>query len=95
MGSAICSVEGIIRGADLPFAALHGFQPDELTGSPLAGLIAPHCRGELSLHLQIACFRGSHVFPSVHRTRDGNEFPVQVSLAVEAGTLRYGVQDAA
>jgi PAS domain S-box-containing protein len=95
VGSAICTVEGVIRGADLPFAALHGFQPDELTGSPLAGLIAPHCRGELSLHLQIACSRRRHVFPSVHRTRDGNEFDVQVSLSVEAGSVRYRVQGSA
>jgi PAS domain S-box-containing protein len=95
MGSAICSVDGIIQGADLPFATLHGFQPDELMGSPLAGLIAPHCRGELPLHLQIAQRRGSHMFPSIHRTRTGGEFPVEVSLLVEAGTVRYGVQGAA
>lgn len=95
MGSAICTVEGIIRGADFPFAALHGFQPDELKGSPLAGLIAPHCRQELPLHLLIAYSRGAHTFTTVHRRRDGGEFPVDVSLHLEGGSVRYGVRDTA
>ena len=86
MGDAICTVEGIIRGADLPFAALHGFQPAELTGSPLAGLIAPHCRSELSLHLQIACSRGRHAFPSVHRSRDGASSPSRSRSRLDADT---------
>ncbi len=91
MGSAVCSLQGVIRGADTPFAALHGYRPDELMGRPLAGLIAPHCRDELTLHLLIACSRGNHAFPSVHRSRDGEEFPVRVSLALEDGALRYRV----
>lgn len=61
----------------------------------MAGLIAPHCRGELTLHLLIACSRGSHVFPSVHRSRDGAEFPVEVSLVLDAGTVLYDVRGAA
>ena len=95
MGSALCELDGTIRGADLPFAALHGFRPDELMGRSLAGLIAPHCRQELALHLLIARSRGTHVFPSVHRSRDGSEFPVEVSLEVDDGSLRYDVRGAA
>lgn len=95
MGSTLCSLEGTIRRSDVPFAILHGFQPDELLGRSVAGLIAPHCRAELTLHLLIACSRGSHVFPSVHRSRDGNEFPVEVSLELDDGSLRYLVRGAA
>jgi hypothetical protein len=64
-------------------------------GRSVAGLIAPHCREELTLHLLIACSRGTHSFPTVHRSREGGEFPVEVSLRAEAGTLRYEVQGAA
>ena len=95
MGSARCTLEGTIRDADAPFASLHGFQPDELMGRSVAGLIAAHCRGELPLHLLIACSRGSHAYPSVHRTRDGAEFPVEVSLELDAGTVLYDVRGAA
>jgi len=95
VGTAICTVEGIIRGADPPFAALHDFEPDELAGSPLAGLMAPHCRGELSLHILIACSRGSHTFPSIHRKRGGGEFPVEVSFHLDAGGIRCGVRSEA
>ena len=91
MGSAHCTLEGIIRGTDGPFAALHGYRPDDLLGRSLAGLIAPHCRDELSLHLLIACSRGSHSFPSIHRSRQGEEFPVSVSVELDSGTLRYHV----
>lgn len=93
MRTAICSIEGIIRGADAPFAALHGFQPDELAGSPVTSVVAPHCRGELPLHILIACSRGHHVFPSIHRNRGGEEFPVRVSLRLVDGRVRYEVQD--
>ena len=95
MGSARCTLEGTIRVADTPFASLHGFRPDELMGRSVAGLIAPHCRDELSLHLLIACSRGIHAFPSVHLTRDGAEFPVQVSLHLDGGTVRYDLRGAA
>ena len=61
----------------------------------MAGLIAPHCREELSLHLLIACSRGTHSFPSVHRSRGGEEFPVSVSLELDSGTLVYHVGAAA
>jgi len=95
MGSALCSLEGTIRRSDVPFATLHGFQPDELMGRSVAGLIAPHCRAELTLHLLIACSRGSHVFPSVHRSKDGDEFPVEVSLKLDEGSVLYDVRGAA
>ena len=95
MGSAHCTLEGTIRDADAPFAVLHGFQPDELMGRSVAGLIAPHCRGELPLHLLIACSRGTHAFPSVHRARDGSEFPVEVSLELDEGIVRYDIRGAA
>src|SRR5688500_7004521 len=76
MRRAMCTVEGIIRGTNVPFAEMHGFRPEELAGSPITSLIAPHCRGELSLPILIACSRGTHHYPSVHRTRGGEEFPV-------------------
>ncbi len=64
-------------------------------GRSLAGLIAPHCRGELPLHLLIACSRGTHAFPSVHRDRDGGEFPVEVALRLDEGSVHYDVRGAA
>ena len=85
-------MEGIIRGTDASFAELHGFRPEELAGSPMTALIAPHCRGELALHILIAASRGKHDFPSVHRNRGGEEFPVQVALRLESGTVRYEVE---
>ncbi|MGH2710089.1 MAG: PAS domain S-box protein [Actinomycetota bacterium] len=93
MQSAMCSVEGIIRGTDAPFAEIHGFQPEELAGSPITAVIAPHCRDELPLHILIACSRGTHDFPSVHRNRSGEEFPVQVAMRLESGRVRYEVRD--
>lgn len=92
MGSARCGVDGTIRRADPSFAALHGFRPDELLGRSLAGLIAPHCRGELGIHLRIASARSLHAFPTVHRARGGDEFPVEVRVAVEGRELRYEVR---
>ncbi len=92
MGSARCGMDGTIRGADLSFAALHGFRPDELMGRSLAGLIAPHCRGELGVHLRIASARGLHAFPTVHLARGGDEFLVEARVAVDGGDLRYEVK---
>jgi PAS domain S-box-containing protein len=89
----MCSVEGIIRGADLAFAELHGFRPEELAGSPITAVIAPLCRKELPLHILIACSRGQHDFPSIHRNRGGEEFPVQVALKLESGKVRYEVKE--
>lgn len=93
MRGAMCSVEGIIGGADAPFAELHGFRPEELAGNSITTLIAPHCRSELPLHILIACSRGAHHFPSVHRNRGGEEFPVQVAMRLESGKVLYEVEE--
>ena len=95
MGSAVCTLQGTIRATDASFAALHGFRPHELMGRAMAGLIAPHCREELTLHLLIACSRKAHNFPSVHRSRDGAEFPVEVSLKLDEGSVVYDIRGAA
>jgi hypothetical protein len=60
-------------------------------GRSLAGLIAPHCRAELGLHLRIASSRGRHAFPTIHRARDGEEFPVTASVVFDGAGFRYGV----
>lgn len=73
------------------FAHMHGYEPNELLGQPLIEVVAPLSRQSLADHVELAHRQGRQNFESMHRRKDGSEFPVGVELVMVAdpsGKLR-------
>jgi len=81
----------IVEANDRALAA-YGYTLEELRALPPGGLRSGASAGELSLQLDaLLQTRGGH-FETIHRRKDGSEFPVEVSgRAVEISGRRYGL----
>jgi two-component system CheB/CheR fusion protein len=58
------------------FARMHGYTVEELIGRPLADMLAPESRSQLSEHASRPNEEGDFVYESVHVRKDGTKFPV-------------------
>lgn len=71
------------------YARLHGYEPEELTGTPIWTLTAPDLRQFARDEAQLALETGRVAYASRHLRRDGSEFPVRLDLsAVSDGRSR-------
>jgi PAS domain S-box-containing protein len=78
----VCDAAGVIVRANAPLAALFGWPLDELVGEPVEILVPPAARGRhaaLRATRDTARAMGEGRFTAIDR--DGNEVPVEVSLA--------------
>jgi len=62
------------------FARLHGYTVKELQGQRLPELVAPGSRQEFHEHIRRSRENGYHSYESLHLRKNGEVFPVQVSL---------------
>ena len=84
--------QGRIVEANERALTTYGYTLDELRALPAGGLRAPVSTDELTRQLGALLYPGGAHFETVHRRKDGSEFPVEVSgRAVEIGGRRYGL----
>ncbi len=57
------------------FARMHGYDVEELTGTPILDVYAPDDRAEVAGHIEIAHRDGHHTFELMHVRKDGTTFP--------------------
>jgi len=57
------------------FAAMHGYEPGELQGRPLADMLAPEARTDLPQHAARANREEHAVYEALHLRKDGSRFP--------------------
>ncbi|MEO8597033.1 MAG: response regulator [Candidatus Solibacter sp.] len=70
---------GVILTANDSVARVYGFQPGEIQGRHVRELRASGSEATFARQWDLARECGSLVFETVHRRRDGSEFPVEVS----------------
>ena len=81
--------EGRIAKANLRALERYGYAEASLIGMPMANLRVPAERERLPSVLELTLPGGSAVYETLHQTRDGRAFPVEMSSrAVEVGGRR-------
>jgi PAS domain S-box-containing protein len=76
------------------FARMHGYSDDELTGKPVAQVVAADGHDDLEQHVRRAVARGHHTFEGKDVRKDGTVFPVLVDITLvrdEQGTVLYHI----
>lgn len=76
------------------FAKMHGYDMDELTGRPIADVIAPEEQSRLPDVLCQATELGHFTFETIHLRKNGSRFPVLVDITAvkdKAGKPLYRV----
>jgi PAS domain S-box-containing protein len=69
------SVRSLIQLANPSFARMHGFEPDEMIGMPIARLFAPESAAQLPQLVDIVNARDHLMYESVHVRKDQTRFP--------------------
>ena len=68
----------------------YGYSYDEFRNMPVSELRAPITIGAVSEQLNITREKESYIFETVHKTKDGTEFPVEVSTgSIEMDGKKY------
>lgn len=83
---------GRLQRMNRAFAAMHGYEIEELAGTPIADLFPPERRDEAADRGTCADEQGYCRWESEHVRKDGSRFPVRVELApvrAEDGSLLY------
>ena len=84
--------QGRIVEANERALTAYGYTLEELRALPAGGLRAPVSTDELTRQLGALLHAGGAHFETVHRRKDGSEFPVEVSgRAVEIGGRKFGL----
>lgn len=84
--------QGRIVEANERALTTYGYTLEELRALPAGGLRAKSSSGDLARQLDGLLQEGGAHFETIHRRRDGTEFPVEASgRAVEIGGRRYGL----
>jgi PAS domain S-box-containing protein len=79
-GVALTDAEtGLLQAINPAFARMHGYLASDLIGQPLALVLPPDQRQELSLRLP-AEDGGRVIFESEHQRKDGTRFPILVDM---------------
>lgn len=87
-GIGICDTAGaILQNMNPAFARMHGYEHSELLGQAIIDVVAPAARQSLAGHVEQAQRSGSHSFESIHRRKDGSEFPVGIELVMVTNPL--------
>ncbi len=75
------------------FGRMHGYQPDELTGLPLSQVVSPAALEAETKGLRDAEVNGHLIIETVHRRKDGTQFPTLADVTVvrdENDRVLYG-----
>ncbi|MFN8548785.1 MAG: PAS domain S-box protein [Candidatus Eisenbacteria bacterium] len=79
VGLALGSPDGkTLDAVNEAFAAMHGSTVEELEGSPILDVFAPHARLNAVASIRLSRETGEIEFDSIHRRRDASTFPVRV-----------------
>ncbi|MBX9600695.1 MAG: PAS domain-containing protein [Bryobacteraceae bacterium] len=94
VGLAIAGPDGTLGVVNPAFARMHGYAPEQLAGTRVAGLSAPEEIALLAEAERCADETGHHHWESVHVRRDGSRFPAAIDLSVirrDSGEVIYRV----
>ncbi|MBF0529979.1 MAG: diguanylate cyclase [Deltaproteobacteria bacterium] len=98
-GVMVSSADGkVLEMMNQAFAKMHGYAVDELSGQPIAYIIAPDFLEEFSIQMRFARENEHYVFESKHSRKDNSTFPVLVDVTTvkDEGLVTYciiNVQD--
>ncbi len=67
------------------YALMHGYQPGELEGQPLACLYPPECHEQMRQAIACANETGFYEWETLHTRKDGSVFPVSMKLRTMRG----------
>lgn len=79
------------------YALMHGYQPGELEGQPLACLYPPECHERMQQAIACANQTGFYEWETLHLRKDGSVFPVSMKLRTmhgPEGQVRYRIASA-
>jgi PAS domain S-box-containing protein len=80
-GIAIRSSDGqTLEMINPAFVRMYGYTVKELMEKPIYNLLTSGSPQEVETNTRLAKEKGRHIFESVHRRKDGTDFPVQVDL---------------
>ncbi|HVX65152.1 MAG TPA: PAS domain S-box protein, partial [Bryobacteraceae bacterium] len=83
LGISLASTDETFLDVNAAFARQHGYAPEELKGTPIAGIYPPEEQPRVAALVQATDLGSGHsVFESVHQRKDGTRFPVLVDLTV-------------
>ncbi len=92
-GVVVLSADGTALELMNPaFARMHGYTEEELSGRPIADVIAPAEREKLPYYTRIIHEKGYHIYESMHIRKDGSVFPVLVDATAvkdDTGKVLY------
>ncbi len=76
------------------YALMHGYQPGELEGQPLACLYPPECQEQMRQAIVCSNQTGFYEWETLHTRKDGSVFPVSMKLRAmhgPEGQIRYRI----
>lgn len=79
-GVVIISPDGTLEAVNPAFAALHGYEPDELIGQPMDVVLGPSARQDAHALYDAVRREGRRVFETTHVDRRGRELPVVMDI---------------
>ena len=92
-GVVVLSADGTALELMNPaFVQMHGYTVEELTGRPIADVIASAERSKLPEYTRIINEKGHYIYESMHIRKDGSVFPVLVDAAAvkdDTGKVLY------
>lgn len=68
--------------ANPAYCRMHGYEPGELDGRPVASLYPPNSHADLRAHILRATQLGEHAWETWHQRKDGTAFPVWMKVRV-------------
>ncbi len=84
-GFWMSDADGTILDVNEAYCRMSGYARDELIGSSIAAVEADETPQEVIQHIARTCARGSDLFESRHRTKEGRVIDVEVSVTAMEG----------
>jgi PAS domain S-box-containing protein len=79
-GFWIVDRQGFLTDVNVAYCALSGYTRDELVGMSVGEIDARESAWEITARIARVIADGPEIFQTVHRRKDGSEFPVEISL---------------